>query len=113
MPSRGRRCPLPFHVPANERRPTCSAPAASIATEERAGDGPCWYPAPVTTIPLRCASAPLEKSPFTPTAVEVPDTSRSRSLTHSLAPRIMPPASTHLSEYRPPREPCGGPVMSV
>src|SRR5439155_14788302 len=42
MPSTGRRWPLPFQVPANEVRPTCSAPAASIATDDRAGEGPCW-----------------------------------------------------------------------
>ena len=94
IPTTGRRWPLPFQVPANEMRPMCSMPDESTAIDDRAADGPWRYAPPLTTIPVGCPSVPLEKSPSTPTAVELPDTSRSRSATRSRAPRIVPAAST-------------------
>jgi hypothetical protein len=40
-PASGRRWPVPFHVPTNEKRVTRSVPFASIPIDERPGVGPC------------------------------------------------------------------------
>ena len=39
MPASGRRWPVPFQVPKNLTRSTCSAPAVSMPIDERAESG--------------------------------------------------------------------------
>ena len=42
IPVSGRRWPVPFHVPANEKRVTRRVPLPSKPIDERPGVGVCW-----------------------------------------------------------------------
>ena len=59
-PASGRRCPVPFHVPANAKRVTRSVPLPSKPIDERPAVGVCSNTPSRITIPFGSAARARE-----------------------------------------------------